>query len=169
MITINYFSTSIQRFYRLGTTGDWINYQDQPIKVNQGQTIYAKGIDQYGNETRIVSSYTVNVPDAIGAAAYDGNDSTSVNQNNVYMKVDSSMEGKKIIVKWTNIYSGSRGPSSYITFLDKNKNVINQIKRGEFDYSVATTTIDLPVGTGWINYSKDYGSSLLYEITPVVT
>jgi hypothetical protein len=44
MVTINYFATSFQRLYRIGTTGEWLNYADKPIKLNHGETIYAKGI-----------------------------------------------------------------------------------------------------------------------------
>src|SRR5690606_23043472 len=65
MVTINYFPTSVQKLYKIGTTGEWLQYQDKEILVKQGETIYAKGVDQYGNETRIVSSYTMNVTNAI--------------------------------------------------------------------------------------------------------
>ncbi|MNP64311.1 hypothetical protein D3C76_1597950 [compost metagenome] len=76
MISISYFTTSTQRLYKIGSTGEWLNYNDTPIKVEQGQIIYAKGIDKYGNETRITSSYTVNVSNALKNAAYDRNNDT---------------------------------------------------------------------------------------------
>ena len=165
MIKINYFPTSVQRLYRIGTTGDWMTYLDQPIKVNQGQILYAKGIDQYGNETRIISSYTANVSDSLGMAAYDGNDSTYVKQINVYMKVDPSMEGKMIRVKWC----GSIGNStyySYIRFLDENKKEISNISA--YNKTIQDKNYTVPVNTRWIkvDVAQEGSYGALYEITP---
>ncbi len=168
MVTVSYFPTSVQRLYRIGTTGDWKPYQDKPIWVNQGETLYSKGIDIYGNETRIVSSYKVNVTDAIMPPAYDENDSTSLtNQTNKFMKVDQSMHGKKIRVLLGHTYS-SGSISSTIRFLDKNKTVISSVVessiRGTF-----TRFYTIPVGTVWIKYESIRYSSYatyLYEIEP---
>ncbi|MDF2866377.1 MAG: hypothetical protein K0R72_1195 [Clostridia bacterium] len=152
MVTVNYFPTSVQRLYRIGTTGDWLYYNDQAIKVNQGETIYTKGIDAYENETRKVSSYTSNVIDAILKEAYDGNDSTSEIRNNVdlYMQVDSSMGGKNIRFKGSVMYA----PIS-LTFLNENKTEISSISRGSSVDEICT----IPVGT------YPY-SAALYEIQP---
>ncbi|MDF2866260.1 MAG: hypothetical protein K0R72_1078, partial [Clostridia bacterium] len=136
MITINYFTTSIQRLYRIGTTGNWINYEDQQIKVEQGQTIYAKGIDKDGNETRIISSYTSNVIDAITKEAMDSNDSTYTNINNKYIEVDVNMQGKSIRIKGSSNLS--------ITFLNSEKTVISAIS----PYNDGIFAV--PQGTKWI-------------------
>jgi hypothetical protein len=160
MVTINYFPTSVQRLYRIGTTGEWLNYQDKSIWVNQGQTIYAKGVDQSGNETQIVSSYTANVADAVGPLAYDGNMSTyaSVPKIRQYIKVDSSMEGKRIRVKWqcesydyVNMY-----------FMNADKVVISSVSTR---YPAADVTYTIPVGTKWIAYGPSY-TTYVYEIIP---
>lgn len=99
MVSISYFPTSIQRLYRIDETGTWQTYNDNPIKVDQGSVIYAKGIDKHGNETRIISSHTSNVPDAIQSPAYDGNNTTySYSGNNVILNVDSSLRGKSVNV-----------------------------------------------------------------------
>jgi hypothetical protein len=158
MVSINYSQISVQKLYRVGTTGDWLNYQDEAIWVNQGETIYAKGIDQYGNETRIISSYTANVTDALPAIVYDGNITTGVRTlTNAYMRVDSSMIGKNIRVNWRNyVYSGLR-----LKFLDINKNLISQFS------STATEQIILvPAGTYWISATSN--SDYFYEIQPAI-
>lgn len=163
MVTINYVATSVERLYRIGTTGEWKNYQDQPIKVNQGETIYAKGIDQYGAETRITSSYTANVSDAVGAAAYDGNNATYVSQNNSYLKVDPSMWGKKIFIySYKNYYNNN----SKFDFLDKNKTLISRITDTEQTGNISTI-VTVPNGAEWILYNKVYDVNRLYEITPL--
>ena len=161
MIAIDYFPTSVQRLYRIGTTGVWLNYQDQPIKVNQDQTIYTKGIDQYGNETRIISSYTVNIVDALKKDAFDNSDASYVTDvTNQYIQVDSNMQGKNIRVRW---YSYSTSYVMYIRFLDENRQVISSVNRsgGTFDDIYA-----IPTNTKWIRYEGYTANAYtrLYEI-----
>ena len=167
-IMIDYFPTNVRRFYRIGTTGEWKEYQDKAIQVEQGQTIYAKGIDQYGNQTRIISSYTANVTDALGVEAYDGNNATYTNQTNVYVKVDSSMEGKQISVLVYKEYSfGSE--DICLNFSDKNKNVITRICTIQQKYTT-NTIMTIPKETRWIMIeNKNTSRSKLYELTPILT
>jgi hypothetical protein len=169
MITLTYFPTSIQRLYRIGTSGNWLNYADQPVRVNQGQTIYAKGIDKYGNDTRIISSYTSSMPDAIKKEAFDGDVSTYVyNVSGQYMSVDASMQGKNVRIK---AYDGINGVSVVINFLNESKAVISSLVIG--NPSGTTITYDniykIPLNTKWITYSGATSSntSRLYEIQPV--
>ncbi|MGE5455498.1 MAG: hypothetical protein ACM3O4_00105 [Ignavibacteriales bacterium] len=170
MVTINYFATSVQRLYRIGTTGEWLNYIDQPIKLNQGEIVYAKGIDQYGNETRTTPSYTANVTDAITSGALDGNDSTSMSAAtglNYYMAVDESMQGNRIRVKWQMVYTIGR-----IRFLDVNKQEISNITRNPS--ANTNLTVDenyiIPLNTKWIKYEGTISgggyTNYLYEIQP---
>jgi len=172
-IGISYFTTSVQRLYRIGTTGNWLNYQDQPVKVNQGETLYTKGIDIYGNETRIISSYTANVPDALQSAAYDKNDTTILSAvTNKYMAVDSSMQGKNIRVYWagTRTITGSSwvNVNSTISFLDSTKQLISSVSCIGAGYVDGIYTV--PNGTNWIKV--DLGQSpyttpgILAEIQP---
>jgi hypothetical protein len=151
--SINYFTTSVQKLYRIGTTGDWINYQNQPIKVYQGETIYAKGIDEYGSETTIVSS-TCNITDALATAAYDGDISTSVTMPiyKKYMKIDPNMIGNSIVTK---IDQSSYSTYVRITFLkeDKTTSISSITKSGTFT---------VPANTGWI--SVDGSGYKVYEI-----
>jgi hypothetical protein len=168
MVTINYFLTSVQRLYSLDNGITWLNYQDKPVWVNQGQTILAKGIDKYGNVTRIIPSYTANVPDAIGSAAYDNNDSTSYNFSGwVYptIFIDSSMIGKKIriyMVAGTN--SGSTAANKTLSFYNASGGVISTITFNGTYNNVLT----IPQGTTKIVICPNGASQWinLYEIQP---
>ena len=102
-ITINYYPTSVEKLYKIDD-GDWTEYKGETIRLEIGETIYAKGIDKDGNETRVISSYTaVILADAIGAAAYDGNESTYYSNTgtsaNRYMEIDPSVRGKQVYIK----------------------------------------------------------------------
>ncbi|MDD4547759.1 MAG: hypothetical protein PHI05_03355, partial [Bacilli bacterium] len=160
MVTVNYFPTSVQRLYRIGTTGEWKTYPEKPLWVNQDETIYAKGIDQYGNETRIISSYTSNVPDAVGPLAYDGDSNTYATVPSIrqYIKVDSSMQGKKISLKW----QCSNYDYVYMYFMDENKTVISSVS---VRYPAVEETYLIPLGTKWIAYGPSR-TTYVYEINP---
>ena len=164
MVSISYFSTSVTRQYRIGTTGEWLNYTDTAIWVNQGDTIYAKGIDQYGNQTRIISSYVPNVVDAIGPNAYDGSFTTydTIISTSKYMRVDSAIGGKAVRIKWAD----GQPNANIIYFLNESKGVISSI-------SVNETTLDqnytVPVGTRWIQTYRSGNQGSLYEIVPPVS
>ncbi len=153
MVSISYFPTSVQRLYRVGTTGEWKNYEDKAIWVNQSETIYAKGIDQYGNETRIISSYTVNVTDALKKEACDGNDSTRTGSGIMY--IDSSMQGKAVRVRAYQQYF-----TGYINFLDSNGTVVGKLGANvdsakDYIYTIPETAVKLSVGVTYV-----------YEIQP---
>jgi len=167
MVTVSYFVTSVQRLYRIGTSGNWLNYSDQPIKVDQGLTIYAKGIDKYGNETRIISSLTANVPDAIYNPAYDGNDTSYIALvTNRYMEVDSGMQGKNIRVRW---YADSASYPVILRFLNASNQIITSVTRTS---GTANDVYTVPVNTTKIRYEGGMSSrngdplSKLFEIGP---
>jgi hypothetical protein len=163
-INITYSNESVQKLYRIGTSGEWLNYSNSPIAVNLGETIYAKGIDQYGVETRIVSSYTVNMPDALKKEAYDGNETTYTTDAGIkYIGIDSSVQGKNVRIK-----SGptlNQGNVINTKFLDLNKNVI-------ITYSSSSLTdriYQIPSNAKWISFSDNYGGAVIccvYEIQP---
>jgi len=164
-VSIEYSPSSAQRLYSIGVASNWINYQDQPIRVVQGQTIYAKGIDQYGVDTRIISSLTATAPaDAMPSTVLDGILTTGTNLTAKYLKIDSSMIGKKIRVKM----AGLSGDGIKITFKDINRIDISNV-------SIVSNTYDnivtIPANTYWItnlmydaNSSGGTPSGMLYEI-----
>ncbi len=87
--------------------------------------------NQYGNETRITSSYTVNVSNALKQEVYDENDSTYITLSRIesespfvtqpYMIVDQSMWNKKIVIKTNNYVSATL----YVCYYDNNNNSLN--------------------------------------------
>ncbi|MDF2865913.1 MAG: coagulation factor 5/8 type protein [Clostridia bacterium] len=162
MVTINYFPTSVQRLYRIGDTGNWINYSEQAVKVNQGEIIYAKGIDKYGNETRLISNYTVNVTDAIDGFAYDNNESTYYSMGSLavrYMYVDSSMGGKSIRVK-----ADTSALTLTVSFLNSSGSTLASYSN--ITSPGATRLYDVnyivPVGTQKIRFSNSSNNNNVY-------
>lgn len=100
MTSISYYSTSVQRLYKIDD-GEWKNYEDKEIKLQTGEILYAKSIDKYGKNS-IISSFTSTLPsDALEAQAYDGDTDTYVDLNKRTLKVylDESVRGKKIYLK----------------------------------------------------------------------
>jgi len=166
MINISYFASSVQKLYRIGTTGNWLNYSNQVIKLDQGQTIYAKGIDKNGIETRIISSYTVNVPDALKVEGFDNNVNTYTSvKTDQYMDVDPSMIGKTVKVKWDK---GEGIPC--ISFLDSERVVISTFKRNSSSggQTTYTDTYTVPLNTKYLKYHTEvaYATIKLFEIYP---
>ena len=101
--SISYDSTSVQRLYKIDDE-EWKTYTKE-IRLELGQTLYAKGIDKYGKEARIIPSYKSVLPsDALGVAAYDGNTSTGISivQTSKRINIDNSMIGKKVNITHSN-------------------------------------------------------------------
>ena len=122
-VTINYFKTSVKRLYKIDD-GDWIEY-NEPIKVYNGSTIYAKGIDKNGRESINNSSYVSNlISGAFPHNAYDDNFSTSasLSRSKEYkLNIDKSIRGKKLYIKMT-------GSGYYYSFYDKDgNNIVNRV------------------------------------------
>ena len=97
--TIKYFQTSVKRLYKIDD-GEWKTYNDIPIRLELGQTLYAKGINKEGKESYI-ASYTSALPsDALGENSYDGNTSTyqEFTETNKKLKVSKEMQGDNIYI-----------------------------------------------------------------------
>ncbi|MDF2866325.1 MAG: hypothetical protein K0R72_1143, partial [Clostridia bacterium] len=129
-----------------------------------------KGIDQYGNQTRIISSYTSNVTNAIKKEAYDGNNSTSItNVTGQYMQVDSSMYGKNIKVRWAD-YVGSGSGSSKLVFLDNSMQAISSVNCQYTGTGTRDDIFTVPVNTRWIRFDAGPGGIsryAIFEIQPI--
>ncbi|MDF2866502.1 MAG: coagulation factor 5/8 type domain protein [Clostridia bacterium] len=155
MVTVSYHPTSVQKLYRIGTTGEWLNYQGQPVQVLQGQTVYAKGIDQYGIETRIVATYTCNITDALTNEAYDMNSSTNIGTtyiNEVITKsiaVDPSMIGNQVKLICNASSSGGRNSSVVLTFMNSSNQEISSIYKASYFDGLVT----IPANTKMIKFT----------------
>ena len=163
--TIEYNSTSVQRLYKIDE-GEWKTYNGETIRLEIGQTIYAKGIDKNGDETRIISSYTsVELADAIGPASYDGDDGTAYTlpAGYSYMNVDESMWGKKVRVLYA-AYSNPGSETNIVAFINNAGEVLDSIQTSSL---VDVTTI-IPENTVRIRANRrttiSYKSAYIYEI-----
>ena len=150
-VQIWYDSTSVQRLYKIDD-GNWQEYKNQQVNLALGMTIYAKGIDKYGNETTI-SSYTGR-DDSLAPEAYDGDLSTYApggDRKNVYIDIDKSAWGKIIKLYYLNGYHGT-------AFLDS-----NGTESGWQDSRSLTVTRTIPENTTRLRLYFNEGGGL-YEI-----
>ena len=99
MVSISYFSTSVQKLYKIDNESTWHTYNNTPVRLELGQTLYAKGIDAYDTETEITHHTATLIDGALKVNAYDGStssaDSFSKNETRKIL-IDSSMQGKLI-------------------------------------------------------------------------
>ena len=77
---------------------EWLDYTDK-VKVNNGNTIYAKAIYFDNSESSVVSLNIENFFDTISSKAFDNNDSTSIDVNKSRLNLDSSILGERIELK----------------------------------------------------------------------
>ena len=149
-VEISYFQTSVQKLYRIGTDGEWQNYTGK-VRVEIGQTIYAKGIDKNGNETRIISEYKAELPsDALGANAYDNNTTTVVD---VYPKtpkklyISKEMLGKNMYI----VATGANGSQVIIKSCDKNGTITDVYSANKISQNIA-----IPLDSEYIEFRSTY-------------
>ena len=158
-VTIKYFSTSVKKLYKIND-GEWIEYENIPVKVIAGDTIYAKGIDEKNIETEI-GSYTAILPAySLGANAYDGDTKTyeATEYNKLfYMLVDKSMIGQQVKVLGGSYYS-----YGYIKFYNDAGTELGNLFG--ISYEKGWLTVVVPEGTTKIGTYAD-----IAEIGPVPT
>ena len=167
-ININYATTSIQKLYKIDD-GDWTEYKEETIALESGQTIYAKGIDKNGEETRVISSYTAIEPaDAIGSNAYDGEDATAAtigNRAKGYIDIDESAWGKDV-----RIYIGAYSNYSMQTFSVKILNEAGEtlgsgsISSAQYKTKKLDKNFTIKEGATRIVYTSGGGTGYFYEI-----
>ena len=145
-VNISYSETSVERLYKIGNS-EWKSYPDKPIRLEIGETIYAKGIDKYGQETRIIASYTASMPsDALPLAAYDGDANTywqSASWGSSKIKVDASMRGKKISVHayQPKISAIGNGTTTQILSTGGTVNTVVQLPANVEELIISTTNV----------------------------
>ena len=167
-VTIDYFSTSVQRLYRIND-GEWKNYQDKKIRLELNDKLEAKSIDKYGNESLVTSYSSELSDDSLGQSAYDNDNTTSYiltkwtsPNKEVYISVDKSMIEKTFI---TNVKL-SRGIYFDVKFYDSSNNIIN---KEELTYFNGEKVFMIPVGTvkiGLYGTSGGNGGVTIYEVKP---
>ena len=156
-ISINYFTSSVQRLYKINN-GEWQNYQNKNIKLNYGDTVYAKGINIIGRDTKN-TNYKISIPgDAIPSYIYDGNTGGSYTTSTVYVSVDSSAIGKGLCAQ-ANRMSIYKAKNTFRA-LDKNNNVL--ASRTVDTIGISSSLFTIPENTARIQYYQSDGR--LYEL-----
>ena len=153
-IMINYFTTAVTRLYKIND-GEWKNYTGK-IKVEIGDTIYAKGIDKNNNET-VVTSYKSVYQSDIEKKAYDGNTKTYYETyKESYMDIDQSMKGKKIAI------TGSGTPKTF-NFYNSKGEIIKTYNTYENPMYIPSEATKLSYYGRTADQNGNY--SRLYEMT----
>ncbi len=169
-ITINYFTTSIEKLYRIND-GEWQNYQDKSIRLEVNDKIEAKGIDKNGKET-IIASYTAILSnDALENETYDNNTSTgnyitsdigyNGKPNTRKIKVSKEMQGLKFYL--TAYFATGTGS---IEFKDANGEEISKIVPA-YRYEYKNEPVVIPENTEEIWFVEGQNWRIeIYEIAP---
>ena len=145
-VTIDYFSTSVQRLYRINGQ-QWKNYMDKTIQLKIGDKLEAKGIDKNGVDSNVVSYDSILPDDALGKEAYDNDDQTYVDighsKHNI-MNISNELQGKAFYI---NILRNTGNYDYiYLYLYDNNGKILNTIKWSR-DYSgYVNIKIDIPDG-----------------------
>ena len=169
-VTISYFPTSVQRLYRINE-GEWKVYEDKAIRLEIGDKLETKGIDKFGNDTKIAYYVGVLPDDALKVEVYDGNNSTyqllPIVNYNEYFEISEELIGSKIRVK-------AYLPASYgLKFYDSNKKEISNLVYNPGNPTNMEVTVEIPEGTKYVyQWSPRTENTKVYEIelitSPVV-
>ena len=149
--TVSYYDTSEQKLYKIDDE-EWKEYSGETIRFEIGQTLYVKGIDQYGTETPTISRKSELPSDLLGEKAYNDNPNdyevipTTWAQRKIY--IDDSLKGKKIHLKM-NMYGS-------------NNNIISRLTLYKEDGSSYTFLEKPSWGNMWIDGDYTLPSDALY-------
>ena len=160
-VTINYFETNVQKLYKIDDN-PWEPYNDIPIKLNVGETLYAKGIDK--NNKEVISTCSFARPsDSVPREIYDPNLSGSItlgkgSYQSRKMAIDESMYGKNILVTATfSTYTGW-GAYSTIDFHYKDTNSwVNYLSTSNNTPNYNNTPITIPKNVDYIRFAYSGG------------
>jgi len=96
------FQISAQKLYSFDNV-NWQNYNDTPIRLKIGQTIYAKSIDKNGNRSKSIATYTAAFRSySIPPAGYDKEYNIGYKRAASYIDVDSNIQGKNMRMRLTS-------------------------------------------------------------------
>ena len=156
-ITIDYIDEFPTRLYKIGEDGEWKNYEDKKIRLELGETIYAKAINTDEKESRKVSQRTATLPTyALTDKVYDHDDTSYAEysrDNGKYTKeryimVDEKMQGKDIRLKFTTSNrNGKYDTTYYVIFYDENNNKTTETKFSKYTQTTFDYTTTIPQGT----------------------
>ena len=167
-VSIKFNKTSVRREWQINDEG-WKNYNGEIIKIKIGDTIQARGYDENGIQTRIISKDIASLKEnSMGLEAFDGNDDTgwkyTYGSNKVgRVNIDNSMWGEKIRIKFN---SNNMGYNGGIKIYDKNNDLLSTIgiETGTYDLIV-----NIPENAEYLQCFKENGGGIvtIYEISIV--
>ena len=156
--TIAYDTENIINYYKIDNE-EWIEYTGE-FEIGKACTIYAKSVK---NDTglEVTTSKTIKNPsDALGAAAYDGNDSTgvSIEKSTKKIKVSSEMQERQIYI---NIGSSYNTTTMIAILKDGSAKTILSLKDKSYkqNITIPKDTIELRIAS-----SGAYVKPSIYEI-----
>ncbi len=169
--SIEYFPLSKEKLYKIDD-GEWKIYEGN-IKVNGNETIYAKGIDENGKETKVQSLKCDKKLDTLSNLAFD-NDNTTYdvlntypNSGKFYIEIDSSAIGKKLDFNISNVYYSALGNGASINFVNDNFDRIQNIATlSNYGENFSGKDIEIPATSKYLEISiSGYGGPVtVYEI-----
>lgn len=161
IVVLNYYTTSVQKLYSFDNV-TWQNYNNVPIRLEIGQTIYAKSVDKYSKPSNSVASYTAAFrTDSILPAGYDKNYTIGYKRTASYIDVDPNMQGKNMRMWLTSHWNSGTVVVSYwnVSGTALASNTYNT-------YSTFYFTKTIPVGTVKIYITMQTINATIYEIEP---
>ena len=160
-VTINYFSTAVQKLYRIqrvnGDYTSWMNYNGN-IRLELGEKIEAKSIDKNNTTSQVAEYVSAGASDALGKNAYDGDATTYAELANKKIYIDSSIKGGKVTFTYSTPSQKTKG---YIFYDADNK----EIERVDLPRKDSATAIEITVPNN-AQYMSAYEVAHIFEIGP---
>ncbi len=161
MANINYSKSTKQKLYSLDNK-NWLEYVGE-VKVEVGQTIYAKGINEKGEESNVSNKTALMRKDAMGEGAYDGDWSKGITvwyDDTAWMEVDNNVWNLTLRFKlgWMR---------ASIQFLDKDKKILYTSPNPGVSNGVLDIQALIPENTKYIKLYRsntDGDGAYLYEL-----
>lgn len=170
-VEIEYKGSCIKQLYKIGEK-EWKEYKGS-IELRENSTIYAKGINEKGIESRILTEDINFEKYTVLDLSFDDNDTTYSVLNNYpnpgkfYIEIDEAVIGKKLEFNISNIYYSINGQGANISFVDENFNNIKLITNlSNYGTTFKGTDVEIPSNSKYIEISiSGYGGPVsVYEI-----
>lgn len=121
---IDYHKTAVKKLYCKDNI-NWEDYPEDGVELAYGETLYAKSINNNGQESQVLT-YTHNKSNIIGDQAYDGDYSTEFgcdarNVGKYYIYIDPEVQGRDVYIKFT----ARKYSEWHFKFYDDEGNLVN--------------------------------------------
>ena len=165
-VTINYFQTALEKLYKIND-GEWLEYNDEVIKLNVDDVIVAKSVDKNNNISQEFTYTSTLKDDALPSTTFDNNTSSLLKITNspklIYVTED--MWNEKINLNF--YYKATSGSGTvYVRFVGEETKEYSY-----YTYNNGAGTVnqefEIPSGTEYIEFVSDRSSMYmeLYDIS----